>query len=88
MDEIRHALSSKAVVCPALHRAALTPKEALEHYPELAKSEGVLGNLRNQKRGPKYYKIGRKVVYRPEDIEAFLFQNPVLTIDSIERGKQ
>jgi len=44
----------------------------------------TLANWRNQKRGPKFYMVGRKPIYRPEDIEAFLFQNPVLTIDSVE----
>jgi hypothetical protein len=61
---------------------ALSPKDALEHYPALG-CKGSLANMRSQKRGPKFFKIGRKVVYRPEDIEAFLFKNPVLTIDSI-----
>jgi len=64
-------------------RVALTPKEVTGRYPELTESEGVLANWRNRKIGPRYYKIGRKVVYRPEDIEAFLFQNPVQTIDSV-----
>lgn len=65
-------------------RTALTPKEVVALYPALTASEGTLGNWRNQKRGPKFYKVSRKIVYRPEDIEAFLFQNPVLTIDSVE----
>ena len=60
---------------------ALSPKDALDRYPVLG-CEGSLANMRCQKRGPKFFKIGRKVVYRPEDIEAFLFQNPVQTIDS------
>lgn len=62
---------------------ALSPKDAIERYPVLG-CEGSLANLRCQKRGPKFYKLSRKIVYRPEDIEAFLFQNPVLTIDSME----
>ena len=61
---------------------ALTPKEAIKIYPPLG-CEGSLANLRWKKRGPKFFKIGRKIVYRPEDIETFLFQNPVQTIDSI-----
>jgi hypothetical protein len=60
---------------------ALSPKDALECYPVLG-CEGSLANMRCQKRGPKFFKVNRKVIYRPEDIEAFLFQNPVLTIDS------
>ncbi len=60
---------------------ALSPKDVLDRYPVLG-CEGSLANMRCQKRGPKFFKVNRKVVYRPEDIEAFLFQNPVLTIDS------
>lgn len=64
---------------------ALTPAEVVSIYPYLTESTGVLANWRNLKRGPKYYVIGkRKIVYRPEDIEAFLFSNPVLTADSSE----
>jgi len=62
---------------------ALSPKDALELYPALG-CEGSLANMRSQKRGPRFYKVGnRKVVYKPEDIEAYLFANPVQTIDSV-----
>jgi len=62
---------------------ALSPEDVLMIYPGLAGSTASLANMRCQKRGPKFFKLGRKVVYRPEDIEAFLFKNPVLTIDSV-----
>jgi len=65
-------------------KKALIPKDVVEVYPELTTSEGTLANWRAQKRGPRYYKVSRKVVYRPEDIEAYLFHNPVLTSDSID----
>lgn len=65
---------------------ALSPKDALDRYPVLG-CEGSLANMRCQKRGPKFFKVNRKVVYRPEDIEAFLFQNPVQTIDSVRRQR-
>jgi len=64
---------------------ALSPKDALARYPVLG-CEGSLANMRSQKRGPKFFKAGKKVIYRPEDIEAFLFRSPVLTIDSVEAG--
>jgi len=78
----------EAITCPtpttkANFRAALTPKEVTEQYPELTESEGVLANWRNRKIGPRYYKVGRKVVYKPSDIEDFMFSRPVLTIDSV-----
>ena len=66
-----------------MNHTALTPEDVVKVYPALTKSEGVLANWRNKKVGPRYFKVGRKVVYRPEDIEAFLFRNPVLTIDSV-----
>lgn len=68
-------------------KLALTPKEVVDFYPELTRSEGTLANWRNQKRGPKFYKFSRKIVYRPEDIESYLFHNPVLTIDSMEAAR-
>ncbi|OGP52870.1 MAG: hypothetical protein A2Y65_01260 [Deltaproteobacteria bacterium RBG_13_52_11] len=65
---------------------ALTPKEVVTLYPSLTRSEGSLANWRHFLRGPKFFKVGRKIVYRQEDIEEFLFSNPVLTIDSHPGG--
>lgn len=68
-------------------RKALTPPEVLKEYPELAKSVDVLANWRASGRGPRYYKVGlRRVVYKPEDIEAFLFCKPVVTKNSVALG--
>ncbi len=61
---------------------ALSAKDAIALYPALG-CAGHLANLRNQKRGPRYFKTGKKIVYRPEDIEAFLFKNPIQTVDSV-----
>jgi len=65
-----------------MDKKALSPKDAITVYPALG-GLGHLANLRSHKRGPRYFKTGKKVVYRPEDIEAFLFKNPVLTVDSM-----
>jgi len=78
----------QAVPCPtptskANFQIALTPKQVIERYPQLTESEGVLANWRSQKKGPKYYKIGSKIIYKPSDIESFMFSVPVLTVDSI-----
>ena len=59
---------------------ALSPKDAIQRYPVLG-CVGSLANLRCQRRGIRFFKMGRKVVYRPEDIEAFFFREPVLTLD-------
>ena len=64
----------------------LSPKDVIEAYPVLTRSEGTLANWRNQKRGPRFFRVSRKIVYRTSDIEAFIFKNPVLTIDSIDNG--
>jgi len=65
---------------------ALSPKDAIARYPALG-CVGSLANLRCQKRGIRFFKMGRKVVYKPEDIEAFLFRDPVLTRDQRGEGR-
>jgi len=69
-------------------KLALTSEDVVRLYPELATCVGTLANWRSQRRGPKYYKIsgrvaqsGGRVIYKPEDIEAFLFKNPVIPIN-------
>jgi len=62
-------------------KKALTPDEVSEMY---GFSKGTLANLRNKREGAKFYKVGRKVLYRVEDLENWLFQNPVQTVDSLE----
>jgi hypothetical protein len=64
---------------------ALKPEDVVAIYPALTDSTGTLANWRSKGIGPKWYKVGgRRVVYRPEDIEAYLFGNPILTIDSAD----
>jgi hypothetical protein len=58
----------------------LSPQQVEELY---SIPVGSLGNLRCQKRGPKYFRCGRKVLYRVEDLEAWVMRNPVITIDSL-----
>jgi hypothetical protein len=64
---------------------AFSPKDAVALYPALG-STGTLANLRVQKRGPRFFKLGRRVIYRVEDVEAYLFARPVLTRDCAEPG--
>jgi len=61
-------------------RKALSPKDVAEIY---SLSEGSLANMRSRREGPRYYKIGRKVIYFITDIEDWLKRTPVLTIDSL-----
>lgn len=63
-------------------RKALTAKEVAEIY---GINLGTLANFRWSKLGgPKYYRAGRRIFYKPEDVERWLFSEPVLTIDSVE----
>jgi hypothetical protein len=64
-------------------RKALTPQDCREIY---GLNPGTLANMRFFKIGPKYYKLGRKILYRPQDIEEWLNANVVLTRDSLERA--
>lgn len=48
---------------------------------------GTLANWRWSKRGPKFFKVNRKVLYRAEDLEEFFTANPVLTMDSVKVEK-
>lgn len=56
----------------------ITPEEFYKRY---GVSVEVLANRRWKKQPPPFYKIGRKVLYRISDVEAFIFKNPVLTTD-------
>ena len=44
---------------------------------------GTLQNWRSQKKGPRYFRCSRKILYRVEDLEDFFTSTPVLTIDSL-----
>jgi hypothetical protein len=67
-------------------RKALTTKEVSEIY---GVNLGTLANLRWSKLGPKYYRAGagRRIFYKPEDVEQWLFSQPVLTGDSLEHQR-
>lgn len=64
-----------------MQKRALTPEGVSEVY-QIPK--GTLANLRSQKRGPRYYKVGRRVIYFIEDVERWLKAEPVMTRDSLE----
>lgn len=57
-----------------------SPRRASEIY---GMSEGALANLRHHRRGPKYFKVGRKVFYRQQDLDFFWGSNPIETRDSV-----
>ena len=63
-------------------KRAGTPRqiEALYGIPK-----GSLANLRYFKKGPRFFKLGRRVVYFLDDVEAWLRQDPRETIDSVPK---
>ena len=61
----------------------LGPLEVKDRY---SVPVGTLANWRWAKKGPRYFKVNRKILYRLEDLEDFFTANPVLTIDSIKAG--
>jgi len=64
-----------------MKKKAISPAELESIY---SIPVGTLANLRTFKRGPRYFKIGAKVLYFVEDVEAWIRQNPVLTRDAID----
>lgn len=57
-----------------------TPLEVSQMY---GLSVGTLANMRAVRKGPKYYKFGRKVLYDLTEFETFVKSHPVLTIDDM-----
>jgi len=62
-------------------RKMLTPAMTAEMF---SVSIGTLANMRSEKKGPKYYKFGVKVLYRLDDLEQYFNQNPQQTVDSLK----
>jgi hypothetical protein len=62
------------------HKKAGTPFEMARLY---GVPVGTLANMRYLKRGPRFYKVGKSVLYFTEDFEDWLRRNPVLTKDSL-----
>jgi hypothetical protein len=59
-------------------RKMLSPYEVSRIY---SISEGSLANWRFLNRGPKFYRVARKILYSVEDCENFFKGNLVLTKD-------
>ena len=64
-----------------IEKRALIPREVSFMY---GFSEGSLANMRCKRIGPKYFKVGRKVIYFQADLDAWARACPVQTIDSVE----
>ena len=59
-------------------RMYLTPKQVEEFF---GLSKKWLANMRWQKRGIPYRKVGGKILYKREDVEEFIERHVILVIE-------
>jgi hypothetical protein len=67
-----------------LVKKMVSTKEVAEIYPVCT---GTLQNWRVMKQGPRFFRVGRKVLYRLDDLENFFTTTPVLTNDSLSQNR-
>jgi len=51
-------------------------------------SQATLRTWRWQKKGPRYYKAGRNIRYKIEDVDAYFVGQPVETLDSMRMEQE
>jgi hypothetical protein len=68
-----------------IKRRAVTPEQAAAIY---GLNLGTLGNLRSKRVGPRFYRQGRRIFYRVDDLETWLFSEPVMTKDAAREATQ
>jgi hypothetical protein len=56
-----------------------TPEKLVDRFDGLKLK--TLANLRSQGRGPRFYRRGRRIFYKIEDVRRWITQNEVKTID-------
>ncbi len=66
-----------------LHRTLRTPEAA--RY--IGIRPNTLEGWRIQKKGPKFHRVGRLIIYFREDLDAYLASRGVHTLDSIDIKK-
>lgn len=64
-----------------INKKTVTPDEAVAMF---GCTKGTLANLRSQKRGCKFYKMGKRVYYKVNEFEEWITSNPVMTKDAID----
>ena len=66
--------------------------EQLLPTPEAARrlgvAKGTLEVWRSLKKGPKYIKLGRRVLYDPRDLDEYTAKNKILTRDSLQATRR
>jgi predicted DNA-binding transcriptional regulator AlpA len=78
LDAIQSTFADAAVIAALKDKPALKTHEAARLY---GMSKTTLEAWRCQGRGPRFFKDGKLILYRPRDIEAYLEQGIVTTID-------
>lgn len=61
-------------------KRVLSPEDVAAEY---GLNIGTLANDRWRKVGIRYFKIRHRCLYRREDVERYVFGNPVETVDSV-----
>lgn len=47
-------------------------------------SPGTLANWACCGKGPRMYRVNRKILYRVDDLDSFFMSRPIETVDSVE----
>lgn len=68
-----------------VERKTVTPQEAADIY---GLSVGTLANMRAKKIGSPYHVRGRRVFYLVAELEAWLLEHRILTIDAIQQNNK
>jgi hypothetical protein len=48
---------------------------------------GTLANMLCEGRGPRAFRVGRRILYKIEDLEEFFCSSPVHTVDSLRQAE-
>lgn len=72
-------MSTKTTSLATQARDRLTVKDAAEH---VGLSASTLNKMRVEGRGPRYMRLGNRVIYRRQDLDAYLERSVVETTDS------
>lgn len=64
-----------------INKKTITPDDAVEMF---GVTKGTLANLRSQKKGCKFYKMGKRVYYQVSEFEKWITSNPVMTKDCLD----
>jgi len=67
-----------------VERKTASPRMISEVYDL---SVGHLANMRSKKIGPRFFRIGHKVLYLVSEFEEWIMQHPVHTIDSLKKER-